>query len=529
MLMSVWSNLGAGARAAAVAGGSAVVAATGWFVWPASAPVVAPVAAPLVDAEVPAVVATAKPAAVAVPEAVAADVAAVDTVVPDAVAPDAVATQQVAVEPAAVEPTPVEPAAAEPVAVETALAEPAPAAPLAAAPVAEPVPLPRFDVVRVEPDGTATVAGNAAAGAVVSLRVDGVEVVQAVADAQGSFATLFTLPGSAVPRLLSLVAVAPDGVELIGPDTVALAATVAAAVPAAVEPAAVEPAATASAEVPASDAPPAVEPTAPAALLVTQDGVQVLQPGADVPAEIAANVSIDTIAYAPDGAVQLGGRGAGAAFVRLYLDDVEAATVLVAEGGQWAAVLSDVAPGIYTLRADQVGADGKVTSRFETPFKRETLQALAAAAAVVAEPAPVVAPVAEPAVAAADPVAEPVAEPAAGVPQAPAVEPAPVEPVAVEPAPVEPAPVEPAPVEPAPAEPAPAAPVSVEPTPAEPVPAKPAAVSVTVQPGFTLWGIAQDRFGDGVLYVQVFEANKDKIKDPDLIYPGQIFTLPAAQ
>ncbi len=50
--------------------------------------------------------------------------------------------------------------------------------------------------------------------------------------------------------------------------------------------------------------------------------------------------------------------------------------------------------------------------------------------------------------------------------------------------------------------------------------------TVTVQPGYTLWGIAQQNFGEGVLYVQVFEANKDKIKDPDLIYPGQVFTLP---
>ena len=51
-------------------------------------------------------------------------------------------------------------------------------------------------------------------------------------------------------------------------------------------------------------------------------------------------------------------------------------------------------------------------------------------------------------------------------------------------------------------------------------------VSVTVQPGFTLWGIAKERFGDGVFYVQVFETNRDKIRDPDLIYPGQVFAVP---
>lgn len=49
---------------------------------------------------------------------------------------------------------------------------------------------------------------------------------------------------------------------------------------------------------------------------------------------------------------------------------------------------------------------------------------------------------------------------------------------------------------------------------------------VTVQPGNTLWGIASKSFGDGLLYVRVFEANKDRIRDPDLIYPGQVFQVP---
>lgn len=49
---------------------------------------------------------------------------------------------------------------------------------------------------------------------------------------------------------------------------------------------------------------------------------------------------------------------------------------------------------------------------------------------------------------------------------------------------------------------------------------------VTVQPGNTLWGIARERYGEGPLYVRVFEANVDRIRDPDLIYPGQIFTVP---
>lgn len=48
----------------------------------------------------------------------------------------------------------------------------------------------------------------------------------------------------------------------------------------------------------------------------------------------------------------------------------------------------------------------------------------------------------------------------------------------------------------------------------------------TVQPGSTLWAIAEETLGSGILYVQVFEANSDLIRDPDLIYPGQIFRIP---
>ena len=50
----------------------------------------------------------------------------------------------------------------------------------------------------------------------------------------------------------------------------------------------------------------------------------------------------------------------------------------------------------------------------------------------------------------------------------------------------------------------------------------------TVQPGSTLWAIAEENLGSGIRYVEVFEANADLIRDPDLIYPGQIFRMPTA-
>ncbi|MDA0787097.1 MAG: LysM peptidoglycan-binding domain-containing protein, partial [Proteobacteria bacterium] len=49
-----------------------------------------------------------------------------------------------------------------------------------------------------------------------------------------------------------------------------------------------------------------------------------------------------------------------------------------------------------------------------------------------------------------------------------------------------------------------------------------------IQPGDHLWKIARQRYGSGFQFTLIYEANKDQIRDPDLIYPGQIFTLPAA-
>jgi len=49
---------------------------------------------------------------------------------------------------------------------------------------------------------------------------------------------------------------------------------------------------------------------------------------------------------------------------------------------------------------------------------------------------------------------------------------------------------------------------------------------VVVQPGNSLWRIARYVYGEGVRYTVIYEANADQIRDPDLIYPGQVFDLP---
>jgi nucleoid-associated protein YgaU len=50
-----------------------------------------------------------------------------------------------------------------------------------------------------------------------------------------------------------------------------------------------------------------------------------------------------------------------------------------------------------------------------------------------------------------------------------------------------------------------------------------------VQPGNSLWRIARVSYGRGVEYSVIYDANRDRIKNPDLIYPGQIFDLPNRQ
>ena len=49
----------------------------------------------------------------------------------------------------------------------------------------------------------------------------------------------------------------------------------------------------------------------------------------------------------------------------------------------------------------------------------------------------------------------------------------------------------------------------------------------TVKKGDTLSEIAANVYGDAGKYRKIFEANKDKLSDPDEIQPGQVLTLPA--
>ena len=203
-----------------------------------------------------------------------------------------------------------------------------------------------------------------------------------------------------------------------------------------------DPAPTATAQAPQTpQAPQTGTPALPEIAVLRSDaeGVSLLQ-NAPTPPD---SIQLDTIGYSNDGVVQLSGRaGSDASEVRIYLDNRAILSLPMDAGGGWRGEVPDVDAGIYTLRVDAVSAQGEVTSRIETPFKREEPEVLAEAqAANRQQDGPVRA--------------------------------------------------------------------------------------ITVQAGDTLWAIARDRYGEGLLYVQVFEANRTSIRDPDLIYPGQVFDLPA--
>lgn len=356
---------------------------------------------------------------------------------------------------------------------------------------------PSFDLVRIENDGSSVIAGSAEAGAEVTVLLDGSEIGAATADANGKFVAMLSVPASPDAQVLSLttrlsgggavtstdsVILTPTGmppsgqggfasteqsqaIETMAPDASSDENTGVETTETQTPPAETEMAAV-TADQSATNAPPTAEgaqvltdpaesaplapeialsesdpanapPKAPAVLLANKDGVQVLQPALTGP-QVMANVVIDAITYDALGEVQLSGRGTDAGFVRVYLDNKPILSTRIQEDGGWRTSLPGVDTGIYTLRVDQVTADGTVTSRTETPFKRETATVLQSAQTTV----------------------------------------------------------------------------------------RSQVKAVTVQPGSTLWAIARDRYGDGMLYVRVFEANRDNIRDPDLIYPGQVFAIP---
>ena len=231
---------------------------------------------------------------------------------------------------------------------------------------------------------------------------------------------------------------------------------------------------------------------------------------------VVDNVVIDSISYSALGDVLIAGRAARSQpspRLRIYLDNRPIA-VATAAGGDWASDLPDVDPGVYTLRVDQLSDEGRVVSRFETPFQREDPGLVVAAQALAAAPEPALEQVPAP-----EPVSEPGATPVAGggQPSAGAEQPASGQTGdAVLAASGE-------------SGVARRAETGADNAASGAGGGVPPVSLITVQPGHTLWAISDARYGAGELYVVIYRANRDQIRNPDLIYPGQVFTLPDNQ
>ncbi|WP_347857762.1 LysM peptidoglycan-binding domain-containing protein [Planktomarina temperata] len=445
-------------------------------------------------------------------------------------------------------------AAPEEMASESSSAEAATDTP--AEPLSSQLSAPKFDVVRIEDDGSALIAGQADGRGHVILSVDGVEQAEARADLSGTgqFVIFAFIPSTGDQQSLKLHLYAEDGsgpvvsaqTVFVAPATAAATATDSTAAPVQEEVTVSESPDTAAetdteteadtetetdteietgTETASTDvaSPEAKADKAPATvILADEDGVRVLQDGAPSAAKPA--VTIDTISYSSNGDVILGGRGQAGNFVRIYLDNQFLATSKIAADGYWALELSDIEPGIYTLRVDELNAAGDVVSRAETPFKREAAEELAelmAAGTETEEPS------AEgPSESAAETQVVD-AEALASVEPEAADDPQPEEVVTQEEVNVQ---AEVAELNPQGEQSSDGGSLAVEGQPADTAsvlrtPSKKFRVR-TVQPGSTLWAIAKESYGAGIEYFKVFEANKERIRDPDLIYPGQVFEIP---
>lgn len=296
---------------------------------------------------------------------------------------------------------------------------------------AAPAVKPSFDVVRVNPNGDAVIAGRAAPGTKITLLDNGQPVGAAEADDRGEWVML---PDSAVDpgqHKFSLRATDEKGKSLDSEKEVIVV------VPKPAEDIAGQPVTRPSGalaiEVPKEGEAPTQLLNSPGAAATPAPPVTAASQETPAPATPQAPpLSLDTIDYTQDGRAMLSGHTLPDSDLLLYLDNGSLGNAKADGSGRWTFVPEQKAPaGEHKLRVDLVDGSGKVQARVEVPFSQPDFSTVTLTND-----------------------------------------------------------------------------------------------SVIVQPGNSLWRIARRTYGNGVQYTVIYEANKDNIRDPDLIYPGQIFNLP---
>jgi len=216
---------------------------------------------------------------------------------------------------------------------------------------------PTFDVVRISPSGDAVIAGRAAPGAEITVMLDGEKEIGTVrADERGEWVLLPSEPLPPGTHEFTLSSRLPNGAVIESDQAVVLVAP--------------DPG-KALAEGETGEQAMAV--------IVPREGEgasTVLQhPGEAEGTGPAASVVLDTLDYDESGTLILSGRGRPDGSVRAYLDNNFIGGAPIDADGRWRIVPeAPLAPGLYTLRLDELGSDGSVVARIETPLSRARLE-----------------------------------------------------------------------------------------------------------------------------------------------------------
>ncbi len=212
---------------------------------------------------------------------------------------------------------------------------------------------PTFDVVRVNPQGEAVIAGRAAPGATVVILVNGKPIGEVIADSRGEWVFVPDKPLAPGNLKLSLV-MRVKGIETPSESFVILAVPKGAKKPLAVK--------------------------------IDKGGSTVLQkPGK---AEEKRALTVDAVDYGESGKLNISGRAGPGSLVQLYLNNRFIGRAKAGSEGLWRMIPAEgVAPGLYTLRADSVDRAGRVLARVEFPFSRaEPLKDISPETVIVVQP-----------------------------------------------------------------------------------------------------------------------------------------------
>jgi nucleoid-associated protein YgaU len=280
---------------------------------------------------------------------------------------------------------------------------------------------PSFDVVRVNPQGDAVIAGRAAPNSQVTVKTGDKIVGTVKSDTRGEWVLVPKNPLQSGNRELSLTSKVGVGAEASSDKKVVLV------VPKRGKP---------------GDDAKSGRQNGALAVLVPEKGkgpsIIIQRPGvrkahnSTQKAKQGYQLSIEAIDYDDAGKVTVGGKAAASARLHLYIDNKLVGVTIADARGQWHVSPKErLSPGLYSLRADRVGDKGKVITRVETRFAR-----------------------------------------------------------------------------------------------AVPLKKGPDKGVVLVKTGNSLWRIAREAYGAGTQYTVIYEANREQIRNPDLIYPGQVFFVP---